>query len=133
MTTPDNALIDAARGREPIVMQPGDDLHLTLLMAQHGLNFFTGQDRQQLLAWGRAVWQAASAPATQGQGGYVLEDDKFSTYLDGQLSRFSIRRKSGEHLAWISGDLTDDGESIAHEVMRALIQTPESNDKKEIS
>ncbi|WP_288639250.1 hypothetical protein [uncultured Comamonas sp.] len=44
---------------EPIKMQPGDDLHLTMLMAPHGLNFVTGKDREQLLAWGRDVWQAA--------------------------------------------------------------------------
>lgn len=47
----------------PIKMHPGDDLHLTVLMASHGLNFVTGKDREQLLAWGRDVWQAArSAP-----------------------------------------------------------------------
>lgn len=44
---------------EPIKMQPGDDLHLTMLMAPHGLNFVTGKDREQLLAWGRDVWQAS--------------------------------------------------------------------------
>ena len=43
----------------PIKMHPGDDLHLTVLMASHGLNFVTGKDREQLLAWGRDVWQAA--------------------------------------------------------------------------
>lgn len=44
---------------EPIKMQPGDDLHLTMLMAPHGLNFVTGKDREHLLAWGRDVWQAS--------------------------------------------------------------------------
>lgn len=43
----------------PIKMHPGDDLHLTVLMASHGLNFVTGKDREQLLAWGRDVWQVA--------------------------------------------------------------------------
>lgn len=39
-------------------MTPGDDLHLTLLMAPHGLNLVTGQDREQLLAYGRAAFEA---------------------------------------------------------------------------
>ena len=40
-------------------LQPGDDKHLTLLMAPFNLNFFVGQDREDLLAFGRAVWAAA--------------------------------------------------------------------------
>lgn len=44
---------------EPIKMQTGDDLHLTMLMAPHGLNFVTGKDREHLLALGRDVWQAS--------------------------------------------------------------------------
>ena len=39
-------------------MTPGDDMHLTLLMTPHGLNFVTGQDRQHLLAFGRAAFEA---------------------------------------------------------------------------
>lgn len=38
---------------------PGDETHLTLLMARHSLNLVVGQDRDHLLAWGRDVWQAA--------------------------------------------------------------------------
>lgn len=56
--------LNANQRQAPIKMHPGDDLHLTVLMASHGLNFVTGKDREQLLAWGRDVWQAArSAPA----------------------------------------------------------------------
>ena len=40
-------------------LQPGDDKHLTLLMAPFNLNFFVGQDREDLLAYGRSVWAAA--------------------------------------------------------------------------
>lgn len=53
---------------EPIKMQPGDDLHLTMLMAPHGLNFVTGKDREHLLAWGRDVWQAARRAQVVPQG-----------------------------------------------------------------
>lgn len=52
----------------PIKMHPGDDLHLTMLMASHGLNFVTGKDREQLLAWGRDVWQAAHHAPVVPQG-----------------------------------------------------------------
>lgn len=44
-------------------MQPGDDKHLTLLMAPHGLNLVTGQDRQHLLAFGRAAFEAGKKAA----------------------------------------------------------------------
>ena len=40
-------------------IQPGDDLHLTSLMAPHSLNFVTGPDRAALLAFGRDVFAAA--------------------------------------------------------------------------
>ncbi|MDH2234565.1 hypothetical protein N5K37_32130 [Delftia tsuruhatensis] len=40
-------------------IQPGDDTHLTLLMAPHSLNFLTGADRAALLAFGRDVFAAA--------------------------------------------------------------------------
>ncbi len=46
-------------------MIPGDDLHLTLLMAPYNLNFLTGKDRQDLLAYARAVFAAG---ATQARG-----------------------------------------------------------------
>lgn len=39
-------------------MTPGDDMHLTLLMAPHNLNLVTGQDRQHLLAFGQAAFEA---------------------------------------------------------------------------
>lgn len=39
-------------------MIPGDELHLTMLMAPYSLNLVTGQDRQHLLAFGRAAFDA---------------------------------------------------------------------------
>lgn len=39
--------------------RPGDDTHLTLLMAPHSLNFVTGADHAALLAYGRDVFAAA--------------------------------------------------------------------------
>lgn len=53
-------------------IQPGDDLHLTSLMAPHSLNFVTGPDRAALLAYGRDVFAAGlagSAPAAVSQRG----------------------------------------------------------------
>lgn len=47
-------------------IEPGGDHHLSLLMAPHGLNFVTGQDREQLLAWARDVWAAAQAAPAAG-------------------------------------------------------------------
>jgi len=49
----------------PTKMTPGDELHLTLLMAPQGLNFVTGQDRQHLLAYARAAFDAGKASAPQ--------------------------------------------------------------------
>ena len=47
--------------KEPVKMAPGDDLHLTLLMAPQSLNFVTGQDREHLLAYGRSAFEAGQA------------------------------------------------------------------------
>lgn len=49
----------------PTKMTPGDELHLTLLMAPQSLNLVTGQDRQHLLAYGRAAFDAGKATAVQ--------------------------------------------------------------------
>lgn len=119
----------------PRRMTPGDDMHLTLLMTPHGLNFVTGQDRQHLLAFGRAAFEAgqkcqdmlAAAPqppeAAPQQGvrqAYVLEDDGHETYLDGCESRFSIRRADGECVAWVAPLDKDSGEAVAREMIAAL-------------
>jgi len=46
-------------------MVPGDELHLTLLMAPCSLHLVTGQDRQHLLAFGRAAFETGQAAAQQ--------------------------------------------------------------------
>lgn len=50
-----------------IQMIPGDDTHLTLLMAPQSLNFCTGQDREHLLAFGRSAFEAGKTTAEQGK------------------------------------------------------------------
>lgn len=57
----------------PRRMTPGDDMHLTLLMTPHGLNFVTGQDRQHLLAFGRAAFEAGKVAAAAQQGAQDAE------------------------------------------------------------
>lgn len=53
----------------PVKMTPGDELHLTLLMAPWHLNLVVGEDREHLLAYARAVWDAAlDAVLTQDPG-----------------------------------------------------------------
>lgn len=44
-------------------IEPGSDIHLSLLMAPHSLNLVVGEDRKALLAWGRDVWNAAQRAA----------------------------------------------------------------------
>lgn len=51
--------------REVKKVIPGDELHLTILGAPYGFNFLTGKDRQDVLAFGRAVWAAALAAPVQ--------------------------------------------------------------------
>lgn len=47
--------------KQPIKMTPGDELHLTALMAPFSLNLVTGQDRQHLLGYGLAAFEAGKA------------------------------------------------------------------------
>lgn len=51
----------ATTRRTPSKVEPGSERHLTLMMAKYNLNFVSGKDRQDLLAWGRDVWDAAKA------------------------------------------------------------------------
>lgn len=47
--------------KTPIKMTPGDDMHLTFLMAPQSLNLAVGQLREQLLGYGRAAFEAGKA------------------------------------------------------------------------
>ena len=51
--------------KQPIKMTPGDELHLTALMAPFSLNLVTGQDRQHLLGYGRSAFEAGKESAGQ--------------------------------------------------------------------
>ena len=51
--------------KQPIKMTPGDELHLTALMAPYSLNLVVGQDRQHLLGYGRAAFEAGKESAGQ--------------------------------------------------------------------
>jgi hypothetical protein len=51
------------KSRQVIKVTPGDELHLTMLMAPMSLNLVTGGDRQALLAYARSVWQASRKQA----------------------------------------------------------------------
>ena len=45
--------------RKATKIEAGSDMHLTLLGAPMHWNLLTGQDRADMLAFGRAVWQAS--------------------------------------------------------------------------
>ncbi|WP_287917187.1 hypothetical protein [Comamonas sp.] len=61
--------------KEATKIIPGSELHLTLLMAPQGLNLVTGQDREHLLAYGRAAFEAGQASKCLHQ---IAEPQKFS-------------------------------------------------------
>lgn len=66
------------------------------------------------------AWQASRSQQLLSGSRYIIQDDRANSYLDGQESRFSICNENGEHLAWIVGSCSDEGEAIAHELMHAL-------------
>lgn len=49
---------------QAIKMEPGSDMHLTVLMAPDHLNLVVGEDREALLRYAKRVWQAATKRAT---------------------------------------------------------------------
>lgn len=91
--------------KETTKMIPGDELHLTMLMAPYSLNLVTGQDRQHLLAFGRAAFDAGKAdrPAQclhqiTEQGAHIPDDKQIK----------ALMRK---HRIWIEhSTLLEDGE-----------------------
>ncbi|UUC95448.1 hypothetical protein [Comamonas sp. C11] len=70
--------------KQPIKMTPGDELHLTALMAPFSLNLVTGQDRQHLLGFGRAAFEAGKAGQClhQIQEPYASEQAAWHAGLD---------------------------------------------------
>ncbi|MDB5885971.1 MAG: hypothetical protein JWR74_2142 [Polaromonas sp.] len=82
---------------------PGDDMHLNCLMAPHGLNFVMGEDRQHLLAFGRAAFtagqQAGAFPFYEDVGPvvvYQMKDGQDTEYNTSDT--FSGSRKGGTPL-----------------------------------
>lgn len=51
----------AAAPIDMVTVEPGGDMHFTLIGAKYNLNFLTGKDRADMLAFGRDVWDAALA------------------------------------------------------------------------
>jgi hypothetical protein len=46
-------------------IEPGSEMHLTVLMAPHSLNLVVGEDRAHLLAFARDVWTASRSQALE--------------------------------------------------------------------
>lgn len=56
---------EAFEASKPEKMKPGDDLHLCLLAVPMNWHMLTGKDYQDMLAFGRAVWNAATEHAAK--------------------------------------------------------------------
>lgn len=85
--------------KQPIKMTPGDELHLTALMAPFSLNLVTVQDRQHLLGYGRAAFEAGKA----GQCLHQIQEPA-----------------AAEQAAWHAG--LDEGRAQAGASQRAMVR-----------
>lgn len=111
-------------------MTPGDDMHLTLLMAPHNLNLVTGQDRQHLLAFGRAAFEAGQkcqgcsvppnglhqiAEASHSMSQYASKDDMLKAVMaeNEQLRAQLAAAQQGAQPVFYAV-LSKDGESMMH-------------------
>lgn len=65
-------------------MQQGDEMHLTVLMAPYSLNLVCGNDRQNLLSYGRAAFDAGVKAAQGVPVPAVLDDRWKARMLDGR-------------------------------------------------
>lgn len=92
----------------PKKMAPGDDMHLTLLMAPHNLNLVTGQDRQHLLAFGRAAFEAGKAAAAAQQGVQQSIEQDVRAIVD-----LLKNREWAEHIGQ-----TELGRELEHEITK---------------
>ena len=95
---------------EPTKVVPGDDLHLTLLMTPHSLNLVTGDDRQHLLAFGRAAFaagQKSEADQAQRQAepqakADIIKDLLHSAHTDGYTSeQQAFIRAIADRVDWL--------------------------------
>lgn len=60
-------------------IEPGSEMHLSLLMAPYGLQFFSGEDHDHLLSFAKDVWEAAR---TQAQMEILQLQDQVQEYRD---------------------------------------------------
>ena len=68
-----------------IEIVPGSDQHLTLLSVPMGWNFLVTANRLDMLAFGRAVWQAAlAAQAIEASDDWVTVAKKCGAYITGE-------------------------------------------------
>lgn len=96
-------------------IQPGDDTHLTLLMAPHSLNLVTGPDRAALLAYGRDVFAAARDSKCLAQ---IEEPAQPVLYVSpGQLANHSNPEgpESAKAGRYLPARVTPAGKFIQHE------------------
>lgn len=105
-------------------MAPGDDMHLTLLMAPHNLNLVTGQDRQHLLAFGRAAFEAGQYATKDNMLLAVMTENE---RLNAQLATASqlLQQMLAEFGRDGHGGEFEDGEHpLIDEVRAFLTSTP---------
>lgn len=110
-------------------MAPGDDMHLTLLMAPHNLNLVTGQDRQHLLAFGRAAFEAGQkcqgcsvppnglhqiAEPSHSMSQYASKDDMLKAVMaeNEQLrAQLAAVQQGAQPVAWLAEYVDREGNS----------------------
>lgn len=123
-------------------MTPGDDMHLTLLMAPHNLNLVTGQDRQHLLAFGRAAFEAGQkckgcsvppnglhqiAEPSHSMSQYASKDDMLKAVLAeneqlrAQLAAAQQGAQDAEPAAWVA-TFKPEGLLALHSVVGANLE-----------
>lgn len=84
-------------------MIPGDELHLTMLMAPYSLNLVTGQDRQHLLAFGRAVFEAGKADRPGQCLHHIAEPETAASMLRQCIDKATFPTNMDKHsaLQWV--------------------------------
>lgn len=89
--------------KEITKMIPGDELHLTMLMAPYSLNLVTGQDRQHLLAFGRAAFEAGKADRTAQCLHHIAEPETAASMLRQCIGKATFPTNMDKHsaLQWI--------------------------------
>jgi len=89
--------------KETTKMIPGDELHLTMLMAPYSLNLVTGQDRQHLLAFGRAAFEAGKADRPGQCLHHIAEPETAASMLRQCIDKATFPTNMDKHsaLQWV--------------------------------